>query len=189
MQTLAELEQRITSALERIGRGLEAPLPRVDVADDTERAESEAALAEVQAALAEEQTRAATAEAALRNALDEEQSRSAKLAERLRAIADRDEAAQTQMDSRLEKLTGQLDVQGLELQRMRKVVIQLREQVRVLAEAQAAGLADPALVNRALQSELEALRAIRLSEAAEIEEILAEIAPLIAPASQEASHA
>ncbi|MEZ5756239.1 MAG: hypothetical protein R3D90_16290 [Paracoccaceae bacterium] len=76
-------------------------------------------------------------------------------------------------------MTAQLDVQGLEMHRMRKTVVQLRENLRGLRRAQAANLADPEQINRAMMAELEAVRVTRLSEVAEMDEILSELTPLI----------
>jgi len=148
MQDIAELEGRITAALERIGKGLDA-LP------------------------------AGGAQLALQGALDEERTVNAQLTERLRAVKDRDGSAIAALEATVEKMTRQLDVQGLELQRMRKTTIQLREHLRGLREAQADGLADPQQVNKAMLVELEALRAARHTELAEMDEILAELAPLV----------
>jgi hypothetical protein len=79
----------------------------------------------------------------------------------------------------VEKMTQQLDIQGLELQRMRKSTVQLREHLRVLHEAAADNLAEPHLINKAMLAELESLRATRHTETAEMDEILAELKPLI----------
>ena len=49
----------------------------------------------------------------------------------------------------------------------------LREQLRQLREAQVAGLAEPHLLNKAMLTELDALRASRLSEMAELDELAA----------------
>ena len=68
-------------------------------------------------------------------------------------------------------------MQGLELQRMRRVNASLREQLETLRSAQAKGLTDPGLINKAMLAELEALRAMRLSEMAEMDEILAALEP------------
>jgi hypothetical protein len=46
-----------------------------------------------------------------------------------------------------------------------------------------AGSSEPHLINRAMLTELEALRAIRLTEAAEVEAVMAELARLTAPAA------
>ena len=157
MQDIGELERRISAALERIGRGLDAmaaPQPEA-VAAPAEAGTDPAELA------------------ALRAQLEEERLANAQLQERLRAVKERDAVQQAQVQERMEKLTRQLDVQGLELQRMRRTTIGLREQLRQLREAQAAGLAEPALINKAMLTELDALRATRLTEMAELDEIAA----------------
>jgi hypothetical protein len=109
----------------------------------------------------------------LRAQLEEERTANAQLQERLRAVKDKDLVLQSQLQEKVEKMTRQLDVQGLELQRMRKTAISLREQLRLLREAQAAGLAEPHLLNKAMLAELDALRATRLTEMAELDEIAA----------------
>lgn len=164
MSEIAELERRITAALERIGKGLEglgrAAAPAGEAIASDERA-------------------------ALQAALDAERDANGKLTERLRALAEHDTARRVDLESQVERLTAQLDTQGLELQRMRKTVVQLRESLRGLTDAQVAGVTEPELLNKAMQTELEALRATRLTEVVELDAILAELQPLIA----EVSHA
>ncbi|MFA7432547.1 MAG: hypothetical protein WCZ72_02420 [Gemmobacter sp.] len=167
MDDLTEYERRIGAALERIGLAVEGlatvperTLPPVD-------ADGAAALrAEV---------------ARLTEALETERGANAQLTERVRAIRERQDATVTQMERRIEKLTAQLDAQGLESQRLRKSAVSLREALRALREAAAAGLADGGAVNRAMQAELESLRATRMAEIAEMEEILSELEPLLPP--------
>lgn len=154
MQDVGELERRISAALERIGRGLDA-LAAPQEADDAPPPVDPGEIA------------------ALRAQLEEERTTNAQLQERLRAVKEREAAQQAQTQDRVEKLTRQLDVQGLELQRMRRTTIGLRDQLRQLREAQAAGLAEPHLINKAMLTELEALRATRLTEMAELDEIAA----------------
>lgn len=153
MQDLGELERRISAALERIGQGLDvltAPQEEVEPPPpDTTEIDG------------------------LRVQLQEERFANAQLLERLRALKERDASQQAQVQEKMEKLTRQLDVQGLELQRMRRTTIGLRDQLRQLREAQAAGLAEPHLINKAMLTELEALRATRLIEIAELDEISA----------------
>lgn len=153
MQDLGELERRISAALERIGQGLDvltAPQEEVEPPPpDTTEIDG------------------------LRVQLQEERFANAQLLERLRALKERDASQQAQVQEKMEKLTRQLDVQGLELQRMRRTTIGLRDQLRQLREAQAAGLAEPHLINKAMLTELEALRATRLTEIAELDEISA----------------
>lgn len=180
MQDIAELERRITAALERIGAGLDravaaspaSPPPAPVIAAPT-----------------------TGSEALLRAELDEERMMTAQLQERIKVITAREAAlreakpaepkpvhvpvAQAQLEARIDKMTRQLDVQGLELQRMRKVTVQLREQLSRLREAAEAGSTEPHLINKAMMAELEALRAARASEIAEMDEILSELSPLI----------
>jgi hypothetical protein len=156
MQEITELERRITAALDRIGRGLDS-LP-------TGGAPTIVAAA---APLPGGDT------SALQAALEEERIAVAQLQERLKVVKDRELVVQSQLNEKIEKLTRQLDVQGLELQRMRKTSITLREQLRVLREAQTDGHAEPHLINKAMLAELDALRATRLSEVAELDELAA----------------
>lgn len=156
MQDIAELEQRITAALERIGKGLD----RIRAAP---RAPAPAPAA------------AAGGDAALRAQLEEEKALNAQLQERLRNLRERE--SKSDLQARIDRLTQQLDVQGLELQRLRRTAANLREQLAALTAAQAAGVTEPQLINKAMAAELDALRALRLSEMAEMDEILAALEP------------
>lgn len=152
MSDIHELERRITSALERIGLALDGmPAPVTARAEQGE----------------------------LQELLQAERDANAQLTERLRALKERDAGQVVELQDKLDRLTRQLDAQGQEVQRMRKNVIQLRETVRGLREAQTEGLADPHLLNKAMLAELEALRATRMTEIVEMDEILAELKPLI----------
>jgi hypothetical protein len=166
MQDLAELERRIAAALQRIGDGIEA-IATATSPDAEPPADQDGRVAELSAALAAERE----ANAALRAQIDEMQV-SAPMAVDVPADA-------ADFQARIDKMTAQLDVQGLEMQRMRKTVVQLRENLRGLRRSQAANLADPEQINRAMVAELEAMRVTRLSEVAEMDEILSEITPLI----------
>lgn len=167
MQEIAELEQRITAALERIGKGLEriSAAPRV-----SQPATATAATAPAPAA-----------DAALRAQLEEEKTLTAQLQERLRTLKERD--SKSDLQARIDKLTQQLDVQGLELQRMRRTAVSLRDQLGALRAAQAAGVTEPQLINKAMAAELDALRALRLTEMAEMDEILAALEPHLTEAA------
>lgn len=160
MQDITELEKRITAALERIGKGVDrlAAQPR------------QAATPAAPAAPA-----AAPSDSALRAQLEEEKSLTAQLQARLRATKDRE--AKGDLQEKVDRLTQDLDVQGLELQRMRRVNASLREQLEALRTAAAAGVTEPGLINKAMATELEALRATRLTEMAEMDEILAALEP------------
>lgn len=165
MQDLAELERRIAAALQRIGDGIEAVTAEPPPAEDA--AAKDDIIADLTAALEAERQ----ANADLRAQLEEAQS-AAPMAVDVPADA-------ADLQARLDRMTAQLDVQGLEMQRMRKTVVQLRENLRGMRRSQAANLADPDQINRAMMAELEAMRVTRLSEVAEMDEILSELTPLI----------
>jgi predicted nucleic acid-binding Zn-ribbon protein len=161
MQEISELEKRITAAMERIGKGVDR-------------------LAQVSHSAP--QASGAT-EAALRARLEDEKALNATLQEKLRAAKEREPKGD--LHEKIDRLTQQLDVQGLELQRMRRTAAALRDQLSALREAEAAKVSDPNLINKSMAVELDALRALRLAEVAEIDEILAALDPHIA----EAAHA
>lgn len=175
MQDLADLERRISAALQRIGDGLEAlssrppsHMPSEAGSDSPDRA---AADDDRLAGLVAELEAERALSASLRQRIDSLES-----APPATADLPPDVAA---LYARIDRMTAQLDVQGLEMQRMRKTVVQLRENLRSLRDAQIANLADPDQINRAMLAELEAMRVARLSEVAEMDEILSELTPLI----------
>jgi hypothetical protein len=159
MQDIAELEKRIAAALERIGKGLDrmAGQPRSSAVTP------------------------APSDSALRAQLEEEKSLTAQLQARLRASKERE--VKGDLQDKVDRLTQQLDVQGLELQRMRRVNASLRDQLEALRTAQSAGVAEPGMINKSLAAELDALRALRLSEMAEMDEILAALEPHLTEAA------
>jgi hypothetical protein len=114
-------------------------------------------------------------------ALEVERQANAQLAERLRSVKEQAAAQRAEAAARVAELTRQLDAQGIELSRMKKTVLQLRETLRAQTDAMAEGLAEPHLVNRAMLSELETLRALRLTEMAEMDAVLGELASLVVP--------
>jgi hypothetical protein len=162
MQDLADVEQRLAAALDRIDAGMKM-LP------------ASSALAV-----------AAKGGEDLQMALDEERMLSAQLNERLRAIKDKENLTHAQLSARLNQMSIQLDTQGAELKRMRITNAQLNEILRILRESAAQGLSDPHLVNRAMLAELDALRATRLTEVAQMDELLAELSPLIEEVREDA---
>ena len=156
MPTIAELERRITAALDRIGQGLDR-LPASD---------APAALPGDDAT-------------ALHEALETERSAAAQLAERLRKVKEREANAKVEAEARIAGLTAARDQQAVELQRLRKTVAHLRDTLTAQNDSVRAGLTEPQVINKSLLAELEALRAQRRSESAEMEAILTALAPLI----------
>jgi hypothetical protein len=152
MQDITGLEQRITAALERIGKGVDRIAQRPQ-AGQTQAGPS-------------------ATEVALRAQLEEEKALTSQLQDRLRLLKDRE--AKGDLQAKIDRLTQQLDVKGLDLQRMRRTNSALREQ---LAALQAAKGGDAQATHRAMAAELDALRALRLAEVAEMDDILAALEP------------
>ena len=157
MTEIAELERRITGALQRIARGLEAGLP----------------------AAAPDPGFDGLPDAALDEALESERLVNAQLTERVRALKDKQETVLAALDAKVARLTEALDAQGLDLARLNLTNSALRENSRVLREALEAGVGDAQLINTSMAVELAALRASRSAEIAEMDAILAELRPLI----------
>jgi chromosome segregation ATPase len=159
MNELSDYERRIAAALDRIGAalagagsGAAAPGTGGDAPGEVAR---------------------------LRDALEAERAANAQLTERVRAIKDKQETTVATLERNVARLAEQLDQQGRELQRQRRLNAELTETNRALTTAAAAGVTEPHLLNRAMMSELEALRAARAAEVAEMDEILSELKPLI----------
>jgi predicted nucleic acid-binding Zn-ribbon protein len=167
MQDIAELERRITAALERIGRGVEALGGAVPVAGPPS-----AMLPESDFAL-------------LNEALDEERMLNAQLNERLRVVHQKDSADKTALTEQVAALNAQLAAQSDELARLRDTVQALNGELDDLRGLAERGVTEPEHINQAMLIELQALRAARASEAEELAEIVAALNPLI----EEAAHA
>ena len=143
----------------------------------TARAEADSARAEAAAAIAAAETAAETAAAAVAALPEPEPVRDepilAKMRERLQEAREREAVMRAEYEAKLAETSARLDAQGLEAARLRRVVGTLTAELGRLRESAAAGLDDPALINRAMLAELDALRAARLAEMAELEEISA----------------
>ena len=164
MATISDLEQRITAAFTRIVAGVEAltaAAPPVHPPDTDMTADMSTELA------------------AVLSDLDEERMAHAQLNERVKMLNDQGNTRQQALVAEVDRLTRHTDTQGLDLQRLRSSVTQLREDLRRLREAAEQGMADPGLINRAMQAELEALRATRAAEASEMSDILAALGPIV----------
>lgn len=122
--------------------------------------------------------------ASLEQALEEEKQVNAQLSERVRALGERHEEAVAKMEARAaeaEERMGKLDT---EFQQLRKAYEMMSEACIALREANAEGIGDPALINTSLETELEALRAVRKAEMAEADEIMAGLMPLLNASAQ-----
>nr|WP_249200237.1 hypothetical protein [Thetidibacter halocola] len=168
------MQTRLAQALERIGRTVEgyeppgaAPMP---VAEPPPAAAPEADPEELRA---------------LQEALDEERLANAQLEERVRLLKARtgeggDTAAlREQIAAQREAVAG-LDA---EMQRLRQANDALREVSQALREANAKGVGEPHLINKAILAELDSLRAARAVDAAEAQALMSALTPILAEAA------
>lgn len=156
MSEIEQYQQRITAALDRIGRALEARRQEAVSGDLAAELEAErtanAQLEERVRAIKEKQENTVSALEKTVEGLN------AEIASLKEALADRDGG----------------------LQRLRKVNAELRRSNAALREANAAALPDAHLVNTSMMAELEALRADHAAGEAEIAEIAAVLEPILA---------
>ncbi len=161
MSDIVDLERRIAAALERIGHGVEA---LKSAAQDQARAEPAPPPA------------AAEGEAeALRAQLEDERMVNAQLTERVRVLNERLEGGTRELEETVAALRTQASASEKNLARLKAANAKLRENNEALRKANASGLAEPHLINKSMMEELEALRATRETDAAEVDAILTEL--------------
>jgi DNA repair exonuclease SbcCD ATPase subunit len=108
---------------------------------------------------------------------EEERSTNAQLVERVQALKDRQENQVAQLEKSLAAAkTGDAD-KNVILENLKSSVEQLRDQVARLTEANRGMVGDAELINTSMMAELEAMRASRRADVAEVDEILAQIEP------------
>lgn len=151
MGQIDELEQRISSALDRIGQGLEG------VAQSDETPASAEVMAE----------------------LDAERDANAQLEERLKALRERTSANTVQLEQKVERLQAQLTASEAQTAKLRGLNDRLQHAVEHLRRQNESMVGDPHLVNKAMMAELEALRSARAGDVAEMDAILSEMKPLV----------
>ncbi|WP_299739216.1 hypothetical protein [uncultured Roseobacter sp.] len=149
MSEIEELNSRIMQALDRVAQGVDA------LGDGGESVE------------------------ALKQALDEEKTVNAQLNERVRALGERQAKALEELEARAEETAGRMSKFDEDLQRLRRANGQLSEACEALRNANAEGVGEPHLINKAMMAELEALRAARNAEISQADEIIAALTPLL----------
>ncbi|PZX14661.1 hypothetical protein [Celeribacter halophilus] len=172
MSEISDFEARITAALERIGRA---------VAVAEERAETIAA--EAAGGIASEELEAEIAR--LRDALDEEKAANSQLETRVKAIHERQETHVAALETEVETLRRQLADHDREMQKLRLVNTQLRENNTALREANAEGLGNADLIDSGMRAELEALKVTRAADVTELDAILTELRVVMARQQQD----
>ena len=154
MSDISELERRITAALDRAAQAMD----RLGVATASDGGVDAAALADE---------------------LEAERVANAQLEERVRAIKEKQETMVAGLEGQVARLRAQVESRDGELSRLKAVGDDLRKSNQALREANASALPDPELVNGSLVVELDALRAARSADRAEIDDILATLAPVL----------
>ncbi len=152
MDDVAELQGRITAALDRIRSGLD----NLDEASQTAEPSPE-----------------------LLAQLEDERLANAQLEERVRVLKNRQDGRISDLEARVAAQKAQLVTLDGELQRLRATQAELRQLTRQLRDAAMAGVAEPELINRATMAELDAVTAQRDADAAEVDAILSELKPLL----------
>ena len=152
MSDIAELERRITGALDRAYQALERLSAASEDSSDLE---------------------------AMKTELEAERVANAQLEERVRAIKDKQETTVAGLEAEVKRLKEALMPRDGEEQQVRPAHEELRSSNAAQREANAKGLPDADLVNSALITEIEGLRAQRASVQAEIDEVLATLEPIL----------
>lgn len=160
MSELPELETRIMAALERIKAGVGAQTAS-EPTSDVNTSALEAQVSE------------------LTNKLDEEKTANSQLEERVKLLKERQDGKLAELESNVDAGRARSSRMDRELQRLRQVNAELRDINGQLREALSEGVSEPHLVNKAMLAELEALRATRAADAAEMDAILEELTPII----------
>ncbi|MDX2483358.1 MAG: hypothetical protein QNK42_06825 [Pseudodonghicola sp.] len=171
----AQLEERLKQIKAKHGEEIAALEAQIAASGEAEalRTETEALRTE------NEDLKALLADTGEVDALKQEVARlTAELAERDQSDTAATEALQMLLAKQAET-AARLD---MDVQRLRQSNDQLREVNATLRETNQAAVGEPALINKAMLAELEGLRAIRATDAAEAGAILARLEPLLANA-------
>jgi len=156
MSNIEELQGRITSAIDRIAQGVDK-MGGNAARPDPEMAQN----------------------------LEDERTANAQLTARVRALKTRSDAEMAEMRAAVEEADARMGQLDVELQRVRRANQQLIEACETLRDANAEGVGDADLINKAMLAELEGLRATRATDVAEASAILAALGPLVENAKEQ----
>ena len=176
MSELNELEGRIAQALQRIRTGVEglAAAPAEDMVPATEAD-----------ALAEQLTLVTADLADATEALAAEKTRTAELQDKLARLQAAQAEAQASaaevqaMTARAAAMVEQAEATEAELRTLRASVQELQAANAELRRSALTGVTDPALINRSLAADLEAVQNARLAELRDLDTILKLLAPVL----------
>ncbi|KEJ90249.1 hypothetical protein [Sulfitobacter donghicola] len=154
MSDIEELQRRITAAIDQVAFGLDK-------------------LGAASAGPDEETLRL----------LEDERTANAQLQERVRSLRTKSETELAALRAQVDEGQARMAQLDIELQRVRRANAQLNDACSALREANAEGVGEPHLINKAMLAELEALRAARAADVAEASVILSSLQPLVDAAS------
>ena len=150
MSNIEELQRRITAAMDRVAAGLDK-IGTAPSGPDPDMVQ----------------------------ALEEERTANAQLRERVNALRTKANNQQQALRAEVEDGEARMAHLDIEMQRLRRANEQLLAACNALRDANAEGVGDPHLINKALLAELEGLRAARASDVAEANAILSALGPLL----------
>lgn len=153
MTEIADLERRITAALDRIGTGL----------GGIDGGASSSELDE------------------MRDALSAEKVASAQLEERVKTLHDGHDTRVKELETQLDGLKSSAHEATSEVQKLRRTNQDLQTSLQALREASTTGV-EPHLINQVMMTELEGLRSVRDTDRAELDEILGALSPMLGEA-------
>lgn len=167
-EDIAQYEARLQAAFGRIAAGM-AKWPEAG-------ATAEAVPEEVSEAAPEPQTGELEA---LRSELEDERTANAQLNQRVRQIKSRHEETVAELEAQLAAALERADAAEQATDKVRRTSEEMRKIMGEIEAAAQDGAVDAHLINRAMMAELEAMRAERTADAAEIADIMSALAPLV----------
>ncbi|MGR3679652.1 MAG: hypothetical protein ACU0AZ_16900 [Paracoccaceae bacterium] len=178
MSQIEELQARIVSAMERIGAGVENAAAVAAAAPPEPAAELTQALEEEKLANAQLEDRLKSLKERHAEELEQAQAGSAPGEDHSEALALKD-AELGEAVLKLSEQAMQIEKLDGELQRLRESNKQLREANDALRQANQEGVGDPSLINKAMLTELEALRTTQAVDAAEVSAVMGKLDSLL----------
>lgn len=167
MNEISDSTRRISAALERIGAEIEAR----EASGEESGAGSGGADGDARE---------------LRKALLVEKQVNARLEERTKILRRRIETETEAGRQEIAELREEVEQLRIRLEATSDANLKMRGAIAKLREAAARGIAEPGLINQAMMTELEELRAERDRECAEIDEILGMLKPMLANEAHDA---
>ncbi len=165
MSDIDAMQSRIMAALDRIGQGLDG---LGDLGGSSAALETDGEMDTLRQQLEDERLANSQLEERVKQLGARAREAEAKLAE-LEAAASESKSTEDTRVKTLKKIDG-------DLQSLRHANQQLRDNNTALREANAKGVAEPHLINKAMMAELDGLRASRAADRAEMDAILGELA-------------